>query len=378
MATNIGLVGPYDFDGVIKPDFFTAMQLTWLDQYPLVARLPARESSATTIKAVDDAYRANSTTMGADANNSTTSFTVADGSFFLVGDVIYVDTEYCLVTAANATTLTVTRAYAGSTAAAHSNATATVYLVANSRTGSEVDQDAVTRVFDAALTYPQTIQHPYQIGGSTEASSPNTGIPGGFGSMVGYQRAKTAEEVMRDFERACYYSKAVALAADGTRPAMQGLINRITTNRVTSPTNSSAYKPSDFLRDAIAAPAQYGGRVDTLLLSNEYRTAFALWGLPLEQVRYTDTGFGVDFTTIICPGVGGSAVYFCPLLRPYTAIGLQSNQAYMAWKRRPSDKPRGSRGDAVEGDIIGEGSIVLNNEAHASFVTGVTAFAKQS
>jgi hypothetical protein len=380
MATNIGLVGPYDFDGVIKPDFLTAMRITWLDQYPLMARVRETETSAVTVKAVDDAYRPQSTTIN-DANNTTnsaTSLIVSDASTFLVGDVIQIESELCLITAINATTatLTITRGHASSTAAAHNNAVA-IYLIANSRTGSEVDQDAVTRVFDASLTYPQTIQHPYQIGGSTEASSPNMGIPGNLSSMVGYQRAKAAEEVMRDFERACYYGKALALAADGTRPMMNGLKYRITTNASTQPTNYSAYKPSDFVRDHMTAPASYGGKVDTLILSTEYRNAFAIWGLNLTQVRAGDTVLGNDFTTLVCPELAAS-VHFSPLLRAYTSIALQSSEVTFAWKRRPFDKPRGSRGDAVEGDIIGEGCLVLNNETHHAMVSGVTAFAKQS
>jgi hypothetical protein len=380
MAVNIGLVGPYDFDGVIKPDFFTGMRITWFDQYPLVALLPEVSVSGVTVKAIDDAYRPNSTAIN-DANgttNSATSLVVADASTFLPGDVLDIESEKVLVTAVNATsnTLTITRGHASTTAAAHNNGV-TAYLVANSRTGSEVDQESITRVFDSSLTYPQTIQHPYQIGGSTEASAPNMGIPGGFASMVGYQRAKAAQEVMRDFERACCYGKAVALAADTTRPAMNGLISRLTTNRATSPTNSNGYKPSDFVRDVMTAPASYGGKVDTLLLSNEYRNAFAIWGLNLTQVRAGDTSLGNSFTRLVCEDLAAT-VYFCPLLRPYTAIGLQSNELYMAWKRRPFDKPRGSRGDATEGDVIGEGTIVVNNESHHSFVTGVTAFAKQS
>ena len=380
MARNVGLVGPYDLDGVIQPDFFTAMQIEWIDAYPLMARLPMATASGVTVKAVDDAYRANSTAIN-DANNitnSATSVIVDDSSFFLVGDVVQCESELMLVTATNSTanTITVTRGYASSTAVVHNNDVA-IFLIANSRTGSEVDQDASTHIFDAALTYPQTIQHPYQIGGSTEASSPNMGIPGGFASMVGYQRAKTAEEVMRDFERACYYSKGVALAADTTRAAMNGLIYRLTTNRVTSPTNASAYKPSDFVRDVMTAPAGYGGRVDTLLLSTDYRNAFAIWGLNLTQVGVGDTDLGNNFTRLVSEDLAAT-VYFCPLLRSFTAIGLQSNEAYFAWKRRPADYPRGRRGDAIEGDVIGEGTLVVNNQAHHSFVTGVTAFAKQS
>jgi hypothetical protein len=44
-------------------------------------------------------------------------------------------------------------------------------------------------------------------------------------------------------------------------------------------------------------------------------------------------------------------------------------------KRNLFEKPRGSRGDATEGDFIMEGAIEVDNEAHHAWVEGITAFA---
>ena len=63
------------------------------------------------------------------------------------------------------------------------------------------------------------------------------------------------------------------------------------------------------------------------------------------------------------------------MLRPGTAICLCDPEVRIRLKRPMIDKPRGSRGDAFEGDIIMEGAIELDNEAHHAWVTGVTAFA---
>src|SRR5262245_24082345 len=123
MAYNVGLVGPYDYDGVIANDFFAAMTLFYADRAHLVTRLPNVPIEAVTVKAVDDAYRPKSTTVNVanGLNNSSTTLTLADASFLMVGDVVQVDDELFLITTAHATAPTVTRGHASTTAAAHNN-----------------------------------------------------------------------------------------------------------------------------------------------------------------------------------------------------------------------------------------------------------------
>lgn len=377
MAFNVDLTNPYDFDGVTQTDFFAALVLYYQDRYPLVTRLSAVMTEALNIKAVDDAWRPRSTTVTTTVNSTLTTLVVGNSFRTMPGDVLEMDSgEKVLVTAVSGNSLTITRGYAGTSANAQNSAT-TVYLVGNSRTGAEVDQAAITNIPDTSVTTPQTIQHPYQIGGSLEATSSNMSIPMGFASLVGYQRAKAAQELLHDFEANIYYSSYVALASDTTRPAMRGIKDRLVTNKVTSPTNASAYKPSDFERDFMTGPFAAGGKPNLLVLANEYRQAFFIWGMALIQERVTNTTLGVNIEIFQCPALSATIV-FDPLLRPYHGTSMTSEEVYMAWKRRPFDKPRGSRGDAIEGDVIGEGCVVLNNEAHHAWVQGVTAFAKQS
>lgn len=379
MAYNIDLTGPFDYDGVISNDFFAAASLYFADRAPLVSRLPNRPCSASTVKAVDDAFRAKSTTIneGAAFAIGDTTLTLTDGTFFLPGDVIQIESELLLVTAASGNNLTVTRGYAGTTAAAHADATVT-YLIGNTRTGAEVDQSALTRVFDTSLTYPQTAQQPYQIGGSLEAKSGNMVFPMGFSSMVGYQRAKAMQEVLFDLERSAYYGQVVPLAGDTTRPMMRGLRQRLVTNITTAPTNASAYKPSDLQRDLFSRARAGGGQPDILICSQEFEQAFFVWGLNLTLNPSTIDVLGVNVTTWRAPAIGGASIVFAPLLRPYSAFVLTSEEVSMAWVREPFDKPRGSRGDAEEGDVIGEGCILVNNESHHAWVEGITGWARQT
>jgi hypothetical protein len=381
MAYNVGLTGPFDYEGAIQNDFFASVVNFMPNRTPLVTRLPNRRIAGTQVKAIDSAFRPSSTRL-TDANgilNSNTTLTLTESAAFMIGDVIQIGSEQMLITAVNAAnnTVTVTRGYASTTAAA-ANTNSVAHLVSNTRTGAEVDVDAGTYVLDNSITYPQTVQHPYQVGGSLEASSPNMAIPMGMSSFLGYQRAMAAQETLDDFERAIYYGRAVALAADTTRPQMRGIRQRLATNITTSPTNASGYKPSDLERDLFQTAYAGGGMPDLLVCATDWRAGFATWGVNLMQLRPGDTAFGVPIEVWNSPGLGAINILFAPLLRSGAAFTLTSSEVYMGWKREPFDKPRGSRGDALEGDIIGEGCVIVNNESHHAWVEGVTGFAKQS
>lgn len=380
MAYNIGLTGPYPYTGSMNSDFFAAMAIYYANRAPLVTRLPNVASPGETVNAVDDQFRPKSVNLGAALTDGTgTTVTLADASPFLVGDVLQVESELMQITAdpnVGANTVTVTRGYAGTTGATHSNSTP-AYLIGNARTGGEVDQTAGVRPFDITATTHQTVQIPYQIGGRSEADSRAMAIPLGFASLVGYQRAKAAQEALFDLERSMYYGQYAAVGSNSTRPMMRGLRQRLVTNRVTSPTNASAYKPSDFVRDFLTPCTTGGGNPDVCFLSDEYRIAFAVWSLNLTLLSPDDTQLGQNIEAFVCSGINAKIV-FAPLLRPYAGFTLTSQEALAAWKRELQDYPRGRRGDATEGDVIGDACLIVNNEAHHAWVEGVTGFAKQS
>lgn len=373
MAYNIGLHGPYDYTGTIENDYFAAAVNFFADRTPLVARLPNRAISGETIRAVDDAFRPGSTTLASNYTASGTTISVADGSPYNDGDVLQIENELMLVTAASGNTLTVTTGFAGTTNANHSSGV-TVYLIGNVRTGAEVDVTALTRVPTTTDTTPQTVQHAYQVGGRVQASSANMAIPLGLPTMLGWQRFKALQNVMDDFERSIYYGQYVALAGDATRPMMRGLSQRITTNKVTSPTNASAYKPSDLIRDALQTARVGGGSPDLLLVSSDFMQGLSIWGHAVERITAGATMFGTPIDMLRAPFLGGVTIVEAPLLRTGTVIALTSEEVVMGWKREPNDYPRGRRGDAFEGDVIGEGCVILNNEAHHAWVQGISGF----
>jgi hypothetical protein len=360
--------------GVIPSDVFGVAINWYVNRTPLTSRLPKLPTGSPQFLVTNDNYRPrsnplnNSGTLGSGAGTAV----VSDASIFDVGDVIQIEQEYILVTAVNSTTntLTITRGYAGTTAASHADLLP-VYLLSNSRTGAETEVKSVSRIPQAVTQYCQTVQHAYQVGGSLQA---DTNYVSGFATPLDRDRMLAMQHVMDDFESACYYGKGVPLAAQSTRPLMKGLQSLISTNNVLAPTNSAAYKPSDLVRDTLQACFNGGGNPTVMLVSTDFLSAFAVWGQAAMRLNAGSNVFGTPIDLFEAPFLSGVSIIPAPLLRAGTAICLSDPEVRIRLKRPMIDKPRGSRGDTFEGDIIMEGAIELDNEAHHAWVTGVTAF----
>src|SRR3974390_899432 len=105
--------------GVIPNDVFGVAINWFVNRTPLVSRLPKLPTGSPQFLVTNDNYRPRSNPMnnGGTLASGATSVTVADGSIFDIGDVVQIETEYCLVTAVSSNALTITRGYAGTTAA---------------------------------------------------------------------------------------------------------------------------------------------------------------------------------------------------------------------------------------------------------------------
>jgi hypothetical protein len=361
--------------GVIPNDVFGVAINWFVNRTPLVSRLPKLPTGSPQFLVTNDNYRPRSNPMnnGAALSSTATSVVVSDASIFDVGDVIQIEQEYMLVTAVTGSTntLSITRGYAGTTAAGH-NDLLPVYLVSNSRTGAEINVTSVSRIPQAVTQYCQTVQHAYQVGGALQA---DTNYVTGFATPLDRDRMLAMQHVMDDFESACYYGKGVPLSAGTSRPLMKGIASLIVTNNVTSPTNAAAYKPSDLVRDTLQACFNGGGNPTVLLVSTDFLSGFAVWGHAAMRLPAGSNVFGTPIDLFEAPFLSGISIIPAPLLRPGTAICLSDPEVRIRLKRPMIDKPRGSRGDAFEGDIIIEGAIEIDNEAHHAWVSGVTAYA---
>jgi hypothetical protein len=103
-------------------------------------------------------------------------------------------------------------------------------------------------------------------------------------------------------------------------------------------------------------------------------TGLAIWGHAAQRIEAGSNIFGTPIEVFEAPFLGGITLIEAPLLKPSTAIALTSSEVRLRMKRNEFWNPRGSRGDAIEGDWVAEGAIEVENEAHHAWVEGITAF----
>lgn len=375
-AYNQGSFTPYDQLASIRIPIYGIALNSFVNRTPLFTRLPQAPLGALSFKTSTRFFRPSSTVLnnGGTVGANATSFVVADASMFQTGDTVEIESEEYLVTQINTTTntLTVTPGHAGTTSASHADGS-TVYLISNTRTGGETNVSGIGSIPTTLVQHAQTFQHPYHVGGSL-ASASEYALPPGVASVVGRERMAAIQNCSDDVERAMYYSRPVAIASATTRPAMAGLRSQLVTNNTTSPTNASAYKPSDLVRDTVQRVYTAGGSPDVLLVSTDWMSGLSTWGQALVRLEAGSTEFGVAIDTFEAPFLSGVNIIPAPLLRPGTVICLSSGEARLRVKRAMHDKPRGSTGDADQGDVIFEGAIEVDNESHHAWVSGVTGW----
>lgn len=384
MATQ-GIINPFAVASEVVYPIDAFVRSTFFQEAPLFAGLPRLQIGADKFKMGAAKVRSKSLTLGvAITDAGATSITVSDGSIVQVGDVLeLISGERVEVTADPAgNVLTVRRGVEGTTAATQLISTA-VYLLYNSRTGAEVDQTGNRSAPTFIDQYVQTFQYPVQIGGKAEAM--NAIALAGGASLSGTERDKKLIEFVRDAETALCYGKGDD-GAVGSRRKMKGLKAIITEgasgNVATSPVNASAYTPVDLHRDAFQTVIAAGGRPDTLLVSAGMVSAFVKWGWAKILQSPSETGMGVNTQQMFVPLLGYPITLLVSMmLRGNTAVclsttdGMSNSRVRNRFIRQESWSPRANRGDAVEGEWLGDFAIEVDDPSHHSWVEGVTTFA---
>jgi Family of unknown function (DUF5309) len=369
-----GAFTPFDYNTSIKVPIFGIALGSMINRTPLFTRLPQVPLGSTSFKTSTTLFRPwQGVNVGSVAANAT-SLTVVDASVYQTGDTIEIDTEEYLITAINtgSNVLTVTPGYAGTTSATHADQ-AVVNLIGNTRTGGEINVTGISRVPTALTNYPQTFQHPYHVGGSLQSAT-DFALPPGVTSVVGRERMIAIQNCSEDVERAIYYGRPVSLASSTTRPQMAGLRSQIQTNNFVAPTNYAAFKPSDLVKNTTQPILTLGGAPDVYVMSPDWQYAFMLWGMPLVRIPAGATNLGVAIDSFSAPFLNDITIILSPMLRTGTVITLSSMEVRMRVKRNMFDKPRGSTGDADQGDILFEGAVEVDNESHHGFISGITGF----
>ena len=360
--------------GVVPLDVY-GIAINWfVNRTPLFSRFPKAPLGSPHFNITVEGYRPRMVTLKtAIAATNTTSIDANENITHIEpGDVIEADGEAMLVTANSGTALTVTRGYGGTSAKSAIAKDTPIYLITNTRTGAETDVEAKSRTPETVIQYAQTIQHAYSVGGAAQA---NTNYVSAYGGPLDRDRMYALQHCVDDFESAMYYGLGVAVGSATAKPAMKGLASLITTNRKTTPTNASAYKPEDLVKDAIEPCFANGGAPNLMLVSTDFISGFAKWGHHVLRVNAGQNLFGTPIDLFQVSFLPGISIIPAPLLRSGSIITLNTSEIRNRMKRPLFDQERGKRGDATEGDMIMEGAIELDNQSHHAFVSGVTGFA---
>ncbi len=369
-----GIQTAFSNQAQVRNDIYAVTSNWFINRCPLVTRTPRVPVGSTTFNIVKRGFRTRTASVGAPIALGDLTISLSDASPFMNGDVLELASgEHVEITAdpnLSANTVTVRRAIEG-TAVAVGSIGDTVRLISNSRSGAEINQNGVAQQPVGIAQFCQTWQHPVQIGGSLQASS-SYATPGAY-TPFDQNKMIALQNLMDDMEVSSYYGRGEDPSVVA-RPKQKGLRTLIQTNNVTAPTSAGAYKASDLIRDTMQACRANGGNPDVLLLSANFMSGLATWGQAAMRIDAGVNVFGTPINVFEAPFLGGVAIIEAPLLKPFTAICLTSSEVRMRMKRNEFWSPRGSRGDAFEGDWIAEGALELDNESHHAWVEGITAF----
>jgi hypothetical protein len=370
-----GIQSVLDNSAQIRNDISVVSTNWFVNRCPLVTRIPRLPVASTIFSIVNRQFRNRMARLASAVGASDTQLTLFDASALMNGDVLELPSgERVEVTSdPNATTNVVqVRRGAEGTTAGTAAANDTIRLIGNSRTGAEVNQSAVAFKPIAVDQYCQTWQHPVQVGGSLQATA---GFQMRTGAHTPFDQSKmdALQNLVDDMEVTAFYGRGEHPSVSG-RPKQKGLRALLATNLVSSPVNAGAYKPTDLIRDTMERCRIAGGDPDVLVVSSNFMTGLATWGHAAQRIDAGVNVFGTPIEIFEAPFLGGVTLIEAPLLKPFTAVCLTSSEVRMRMKRNEFWNPRGSRGDAIEGEWIAEGAIEVENEAHHAWVEGITAF----
>lgn len=360
----------------------------FLSDAPLMLMMPSMPAKADQWQVTAGTVRPQTATLNAAILAGGTTLTLTDATPFQAGDILEMtatggaSTDRMLVTAvASSTTLTVQRGYEGTTAVANDNTgNRTIYLVGTASTGSEINKTAFRA---SPTTYNQRLQtfmYRVAVGGLTQAM-PNVILPNGMPDLLTRDERTKMIEFLKDAQTSMYYGLGQTRGATTDRPTMLGLKGIITTYssgaNVTTST-ASGFTQQNLMTDLIQKCISGGGNPDLLVCSPDWATGFNLWGNGKQYItEQTNSAFlGIPVTRIYYP-FGGRIleIIFDYNLRSGTAICLTKSDIKTIEGRAIFYKPAGSRGDAIEGDFIGDYSIEVGHPGFHAWRQGVTGWA---
>jgi hypothetical protein len=392
VPNSVGILAPLDFSLEQRPVYIPIAREVMVNEAPLWSRLPHKPAGGQTYTINTYGVRGRNYVVGTGGIASgATSLPLADASPFMVGDVLGIRpaaggaeerVEVLQPPALGTTpnTLTVRRARSSTTAATFA-AGDTIRLIGNSRQGTEIDQQASRTNITQVTQIVQTFQEPVQVGGLANAIS-NVVLPAGASDLFGQSKATKLVETIRDIEYTFYYGKGEVPAASGDRAKTRGIRELISLwnggSNVRSGTAISSYTRQQFIADTVAKIWAAGGLADVIMCSLDFMGILDTW-VPSKSAQMgsgNTSQLGFPITTFVLPLQGNPLTFIpCPQFEPGTAFVTSSNDLEIRTIRELFFNPREVRGDAIEGEWLGDYAPHINRPQWHAWVDSIASAA---
>jgi hypothetical protein len=312
---------------------------------------------------LEDALNAVTTQVSGACSAGATAVEVDDSDLFSVGDLFKIRgaDEVLLVTAINGSVLNVTRGYGGSTASSIAD-DAHADIIGNAALEGDDAPSSRETLRQRIANYTQILTKTVLVTG-TEAAVSHVGIQ----SEYDYQLANRLREALRDLENTVINGASHAATpqgSDSVRRSMKGIISFLASN--VTDCGGSLTLTETRLNDALRSAWENGASNIDLIVVNGYNkrkissfvTPSSRYYLPQDE-RFKAT-FGVYESDFGIQRVVLSR--WCP---PQDVLLLDSNRIKVLPLKGRSffHKPLESSGDYHKGEIIGEYTLELRNEA---------------
>lgn len=309
-----------------------------------------------------------------------TQFGVDHASRFRIGDLVQVlgSLEVMIVTATDSTTITVERAYGGTTRESLADNQKLVILGNAALEGSDRPS---TRFTNRARrqNYTQIFTSSVEVSGSQLAVDAI-----GIADELDYQKQERLRELLRDLENCVINGTAAAADPQGTstvRRTMNGLIRAIQTNRYepgVSGFPNGGGSGDDLTEDILNLAMRLiwenaSAHIDTIVVNGAQKRRINNFIGDNRGYLPKDTKFR-ELVSTYESDFGVAKVILSRWIPPDTVLLLDSSRIDVLplAGRSFHFKKLASTGDSEVGQVIGEYTLEMRNEAAHGFITGLT------
>lgn len=354
---------------------------------PLLDRLgdPKRAAQSTIHEWLEDTLLPNTDTVNQATftpnGQDCTDITVTNVSRFQIGDLVRPDTstEIMLVTAINASILTVVRRYGDTPAFTLTNGRKLNIIGNAALEGAPASAARATNRI-RRQNYTQIFTSTVDVSGSMQAARKV-----GIADELDYQKSERARELLRDLENCIINGAAAATNPQGTssvRRTMDGIVKFISTNKFTpgqSGFPSGGGAGTDLNENLINTALrniweQSAGSIDTIVVGGmQKRRINQFIASTARAYSPSDTRLG-EMVSVYESDFGVCRVVVSRWMPADHLLLLDSSRIEVMplANRSFHYKPLASTGDSVAGQLIGEYTLEFRNELAHGLIKGLS------